>query len=173
MRFGKGGVDDAEDADVILHEYGHAIQDAQVFGFGSSPEAGAIGEGFSDYWAATVTQTIAPSSDPACIGDWDSTSYTTTVPHCLRRIDTDLRYPDDLEREVHHDGQIWSAALWDIRGDVGSRIADTLILDAQFGFAADTTMPAAASATVNAARQLYGIAVAATVRRVFVEHGLL
>ncbi len=36
MRFGKGGVDDAEDADVILHEYGHAIQDAQVSGFGSS-----------------------------------------------------------------------------------------------------------------------------------------
>ena len=27
MRFGKGGVDDAEDAEVILHEYGHAVQD--------------------------------------------------------------------------------------------------------------------------------------------------
>ena len=26
MRFGKGGVDDAEDAEVILHEYGHQIQ---------------------------------------------------------------------------------------------------------------------------------------------------
>ena len=25
LRFGKGGVDDAEDAEVILHEYGHAI----------------------------------------------------------------------------------------------------------------------------------------------------
>ena len=29
LRFGKGGVDDAEDAEVILHEYGHAIQDSQ------------------------------------------------------------------------------------------------------------------------------------------------
>src|SRR4029079_17781546 len=26
IRFGKGGIDDAEDAEVILHEYGHAIQ---------------------------------------------------------------------------------------------------------------------------------------------------
>ena len=51
LRFGKGGVDDAEDAEVILHEYGHAIQDSQMTpfgGFGSSPEAGAIGEGFAD-----------------------------------------------------------------------------------------------------------------------------
>ena len=39
-RFGKGGVDDAEDAEVILHEYGHAIHDSQVAGFGVGPEAG-------------------------------------------------------------------------------------------------------------------------------------
>src|SRR6185369_1005324 len=29
VRFGKGGVDDAEDAEVILHEYGHAIHSSQ------------------------------------------------------------------------------------------------------------------------------------------------
>ncbi len=34
LRFGKGGVDDAEDAEVILHEYGHAMQDSQVTPFG-------------------------------------------------------------------------------------------------------------------------------------------
>jgi hypothetical protein len=51
LRFGKGGVDDAEDAEVILHEYGHAMMDSQAvpFGFGTSVEAGAIGEGFADY----------------------------------------------------------------------------------------------------------------------------
>ena len=31
LRFGKGGVDDAEDAEVILHEYGHAIHFSQNF----------------------------------------------------------------------------------------------------------------------------------------------
>src|SRR5689334_15145678 len=33
LRFGKGGVDDAEDAEVILHEYGHAIHFSQDFSF--------------------------------------------------------------------------------------------------------------------------------------------
>ena len=31
---GTGGVDDAEDPEVIWHEYGHAIQDDQVPGCG-------------------------------------------------------------------------------------------------------------------------------------------
>src|SRR6185503_4281376 len=35
LTFGTGGVDDAEDAEIILHEYGHSIQDNQVPGFGS------------------------------------------------------------------------------------------------------------------------------------------
>jgi len=50
LRFGKGGVDDAEDAEVILHEYGHAMMDSQMipFGFGTSVEALSIGEGFAD-----------------------------------------------------------------------------------------------------------------------------
>ena len=52
LRFGKGGVDDAEDAEVILHEYGHAIQFSQNFSF-ASEEAGSISEGFGDYWAVT------------------------------------------------------------------------------------------------------------------------
>lgn len=34
MSLGEGGVDDGEDAEVIEHEYGHAIQDDQVPGFG-------------------------------------------------------------------------------------------------------------------------------------------
>jgi hypothetical protein len=91
IRFGKGGVDDAEDAEVILHEYGHAIQDSQVAGFGSSPEAGAIGEGFGDYWAVTVTQVLAGAGalgDPACVADWDSVAYTSGPIHCLRRLDS-------------------------------------------------------------------------------------
>ena len=39
LRFGKGGVDDAEDAEVILHEYGHAIHFSQGFSFASDEPA--------------------------------------------------------------------------------------------------------------------------------------
>jgi Zn-dependent metalloprotease len=176
LRFGKGGVDDAEDAEVILHEYGHAIHDSQMTpfgGFGTSAEAGAIGEGFSDYWAVTVSDVVAPTPDPACVADWDSVSYTAQAPHCLRRVDGDLRYPDDLNGRVHHDGQIWSRALWDIRNALGHVIADTLILEAQFSFAPDTSMPAAAQATVDAAESLYGPGVANTVLAAFQARGIL
>jgi hypothetical protein len=173
LRFGKGGVDDAEDAEVILHEYGHAIQDSQVFGFGVGAEAGGIGEGFGDYWAATVSSLIAPTPDAPCIADWDSISYTSTTPHCLRRVDTDAHYPEDLGDEVHANGLIWSRALWDIRLALGHVEADTLILEAQFAFAADTTMPDAAQATVASAQNLYGAATANTVKAAFEARGIL
>ena len=175
LRFGKGGVDDAEDAEVILHEYGHAIQDSQMdpFGFGFSVEAGSIGEGFGDYFAVTVSDVIAPTNDPACVADWDSISYTLTEPHCLRRVDQDLHYPDDLNGRVHHDGQIWSRALWDIRNALGHVKADTIILYAQFNFAPDTSMPAAAQATVNAAEELYNSGTAMKVRQAFEDRGIL
>jgi hypothetical protein len=176
LRFGKGGVDDAEDADVILHEYGHAMMDSQrdPFGdFGTSLEAGAIGEGFSDYWAATVAQVIAPSPDPACIADWDSISYTSQEPHCLRRLDEGLHYPEDLSGYIHHDGQIWSQALWDIRTGLGHVVADTIILEAQFDFRSDTSMPDAAAVTVDTAQRLYGRRAARAVSAAFEARGIL
>ena len=174
IKLGKGGVDDAEDAEVILHELGHAIQDSQQtpFGFGPSVEAGSIGEGFADYWAATVSTLLAPTPDPACIADWDSVSYDPTAPHCLRRVDTNLQYPKDLNGAVHHDGQIWSRALWDIRNALGNVRADTLILEGQFG-QRDPTMPQLAESTVAAAQSLYGTAAANTVRAAFEARGIL
>ena len=53
LHFGDGGVDDAEDADIVLHEYGHSVQDNQVPGWGpgGDTEQGAIGEGFGDLLA--------------------------------------------------------------------------------------------------------------------------
>jgi len=176
LRFGKGGVDDAEDAEVILHEYGHAMLDSQStpFGaFGASLEAGAIHEGFGDYWAVTVSDVIAPTADPACVADWDSVSYTRRTPHCLRRVDENLHYPEDLNGRVHHDGQIWSRALWDMRNKLGHVRADTIILEAQFSFPHDASMPAAAEEVVATAKNLYGPGVAHAVRAIFEARGIL
>jgi len=177
LRFGKGGVDDAEDAEVVLHEYGHAIHFSQNFVFGSE-EAGAISEGFGDYWAVTVADVVSkslgvPEREPLpCVADWDSTSYTSSVPHCLRRVDTNLHYPADLSGEVHHDGQIWSRALWDIRQALGNVKADTIILQGSFDFPG-TAMPDLANRTVDAARHLYGNAAAKAVTGAFADRGIL
>ena len=177
IRLGKGGVDDAEDAEVILHEYGHAIHFAQNFQF-STEEAGAIGEGFGDYWAVTVTEQVRgdlgldPSGDPACVADWDSTSYDPTAPHCLRRLDSNVSYPGELVGEVHADGRIWSHALWNLRTAIGSRHADTAILQGQFDFDGGT-MPALAQDIVDATRSLYGDAEATLAEAAFHERGIL
>jgi zinc metalloprotease ZmpB len=177
IRLGKGGVDDAEDAEVILHEYGHAIHFGQGFSF-ASEEAGAISEGFGDYWAIDVADIVSKqlgvkSLTPlGCVMDWDSTFYTSRVPHCLRRTDLDLHYPENLSGEVHHDGQIWSRALYDIRQSLGNVKADTIILNGSMDFPG-TTMTDLANRTVAAATRLYGPGTASAVRRAFVARGIL
>ncbi|MFG2164375.1 M36 family metallopeptidase [Micromonospora chersina] len=176
ITLGKGGVDDGEDAEVIVHEYGHSVQDGQVPGFGTTLESGAIGEAFGDYLAVVVTSwaTGVPTKTPeACVADWDSVSYTRTAPHCLRRLDGTKVYPADLVGEVHADGEIWSRALWDIRTALGDRRASTLIVEAQFAFTTDVTFRDAALATVAAAQRLYGTQAATATRAAFVARGIL
>ena len=176
IRLGKGGVDDGEDGEVIVHEYGHAVHDSQVPGFGTSLDAGAIGEAFGDYLAVTVGLVVAgpPAAGifPACVADWDSVSYTATAPHCLRRIDTNLTVAD-RRNQVHFDGQIWSRALWDIRNGLGATRADRVIINAQFDFDPGTSFRAAALATVATAQEMYGTAAAATARKAFQDRGIL
>ena len=176
ITYGTGGVDDAEDAEIIWHEYGHAIQDAQVPGFGSSTQAGAIGEGFGDYWAYTMSSAVSANTTTtplACIGDWDSVSYTTGTPHCLRRVDGTKVYPGDVDNEVHDDGEIWSRALYDIHNALGRTEANTIVLEAQFSYSPSTTFAAAATATVTAAQSLYGSTAATAVRSAFQARGIL
>jgi hypothetical protein len=177
ISLGSGGVDDAEDAEVIWHEYGHAIQDDQVPGFGTNNSAGSIGEGFGDYWAFTMSQADSPDTATtplACIADWDSISYTSTVPHCLRRVDTDKTMSDyNPKGNVHTNGEIWSRALYDINQALGRDTANRIILEAQFQFAPDTSFQSAAQATVSTAQVLYGASAAQVCLQAFQDRGIL
>jgi hypothetical protein len=173
MRFGKGGVDDAEDAEVILHELGHQIHFSQSADFFASDEAGAISEGFGDYWAADVSEVVAGVQfDPECIAEWDAVSYSDDDPPCLRRLDENLKYPEDLAGQVHHDGQIWSHALWNLRTAIGHVHADTAILWAQFGWVG-STMPNLAQRIVTQVQNRYGAAEAALAEAAFEDRGIL
>jgi hypothetical protein len=173
MRFGKGGVDDAEDGEVILHEYGHQIHFSQSATFFSSLEAGAVSEGFGDYWAATVSEWAGdPQADPACIADWDAVSYTAGPVHCLRRLDSTRMYPGGLTGRVHTDGTIWSHALWNLRTALGPQHADWAILNAQFDWTG-TTMPDLATRIVAQVNARYGAGEAALATAAFAERGIL
>lgn len=121
INFGNGGVDDAEDAEVILHEYGHAMQDAQVPGWGDTEEGGAMGEAFGDFQSAAYFARTSGGFQDLCVADWDATSYSTTKPPCLRRMDSMKQYPKDLEKEVHADGEMWSSFLWRVRAALAKK----------------------------------------------------
>lgn len=140
---GDGGVDDAEDADIILHEVAHALHDAIVPGFGDG-DTRALSEGFADYWAASLT------GDPR-VAEWDATGYDADW---LRRVDTDARYPESLTGRSHADGQIWSGLLWELRGSLGREQADRLALHAFLEQETDTTFPQAGEALIRAAAAL-------------------
>lgn len=156
--FGDGGVDDAEDPDIILHELGHAIQDRIapfVFAGSYASEARAAGEGFGDYWAfvSSYEENLRSGRDPYCIGDWDarcggSPSTGCGYPEnadCLRRVDGAKTMDDFIPREQagteHQNGEIWSSALREIFVDAVSRMGvstarrmiDTIVIESHFG----------------------------------------
>jgi len=150
ISLGLGGVDDAEDAEVILHEYGHSIQDNQVPNFGSSLEGGSMGEGFGDYWAASVGAQFSGGFQDLCLAEWDATSYSSSNPPCLRRLDGTKHYPEDLAGEVHDDGEIWSAALWQIRTAIGATNSDKVVLASHFLLSPTASFNQGANALVTA-----------------------
>jgi Zn-dependent metalloprotease len=160
MVFGTGGTDDGQDPDVISHEYGHALQDNQVPGYGSSVEGGSTGEGFGDYWAAAITDGFfATALGAPCVGSWDATAYLpyTGAPGtgCLRRVDGVEQYPKDLHFEVHDDGEIWSAALWNLRSQLGATTTDTLVIKAHTYLTATAGFRNAADGLISADQALY------------------
>lgn len=175
LTFGSGGVDDAEDSDVIWHEMGHCIQDDQVPGWGQSEESGAMGEGFGDYWAGSHSADMGPMGalwNPY-IAEWDATSYNPGNPAYLRRLDSTKHYPEDVDGEVHDDGEMWSASLWQIRTLVGKTRADTMILEAQFSDATDASFEDGALAILAANQALYGGADQTAIKKVFIDRGIL
>ena len=72
---------------------------------------------------------------------------------------------------MHADGEIWSRALWDIRQALRAKRADTIIIEAQFDFTPDISMPDAATTTIATAHR-YGRNAETAVRNAFAARGL-
>ena len=177
LEFGQGGVDDAQDADVIYHEYGHAIQDNQVPGYGDTLEAASIGEGFGDYWAAALTDdSFATALGASCVASWDAVSYNpytgTPGTGCLRRVDETRQYPQQIFGEVHDDGEIWSSALWQMRSMVGPQAGDTLVIKSHTFLTPSASFLNAADALIAADLTLYGGVHAAAIHAAMASRGI-
>jgi Zn-dependent metalloprotease len=173
LTFGTGGVDDAEDAEIILHEYGHAIQDDQVPGFGAKEEGGAMGEGFGDFLAASFFSDVKPKEMKPTVGNWDATAYSGDEPPYLRRLDSNKKYPKDLDGEVHDDGEIWSACLWELRGMLGRQTTERLVIAHHFLLSRNARFEDGANALITADKNLNKGANEKAIRDVFVRRGIL
>ena len=153
ISFGTGGVDDAEDADVIWHEYGHAIQYSFSPTWGGG-ETAALGEGYSDYWAASHSRAVnqwTPADDQYWwVYKWDGHNPFWAG----RRVDDAHTYPFE-NPSPHLAGQVWSTALMGIRQDLGRDVADRLVLKSIFYLGYGSTAVDAANAVIQADRDLY------------------
>jgi zinc metalloprotease ZmpB len=154
ISFGDGGVDDAEDADVIWHEYGHAIQYNIVPSWGGG-ESGALGEGFADYWAGSYSRSLNEwsPSDPEYewIFNWDGHNVFWSG-----RVLNDQRTYPFSNLPIHSAGQIWCSALMGIRNDLGRDVTDRLVVKSLYYLGANATAVDNAHAMLQADRDLHG-----------------
>lgn len=168
LAFGHGCVNDSEDADVILHEYGHGIQ-ASIDANWSGGDTGAMGEGFGDYWAASYSYSTPNGQlyHPEWAFSWDGHNACWDG-RMLNR--TDAKYNSSKTYAAHtsvtengvtfQSDELWSAPLY---AAMTSLIAagkprasiDQIILEAHFGLGSNVKMPAMATAIVNAAKTLF------------------
>ncbi|HKQ96252.1 MAG TPA: M36 family metallopeptidase [Candidatus Polarisedimenticolia bacterium] len=125
--------DGSFDTDVIIHEHTHGVSNrlvggpnnADCLGLGLTGESGGMGEGWSDWYAATIT-------DEPALGEY---AVDDTV-NGIRRFPMDAA-PDDftygfvctgpvsnpstIPCEVHDVGEFWSVVLWEMRESMINR----------------------------------------------------
>ena len=105
-------------ADVVYHEYGHAINSYYYNSLGAGFSNGAMGEGYADFWAMSL-------ADIAEIGK----GFYEENNDGIRRYDMDPKvYPEDLVGEVHADGEIIAGAWYDTHLLMGGDWDATLAL---------------------------------------------
>ncbi|NRA10544.1 MAG: T9SS type A sorting domain-containing protein [Crocinitomicaceae bacterium] len=149
ISFGEGGVDDAEDADVVLHELGHGIHDWLTAG--NISQVNGLSEGSGDYWATSYSRSLGQwaSADPEYnwMFSWDGhnpfwggriTNYTAL-------------YPGGLTGSIHTDGQIWATTLMRIYDIIGREKVDKAFLEGLGMTGSSTSQQDAAIAVRQAA----------------------
>ncbi|HUT02966.1 MAG TPA: M36 family metallopeptidase [bacterium] len=148
--------DPAHDADIVMHEYGHAV----VHNTASRDfSAQSLDEGYADYFTCSL-------HDDPLVGEW-------WMPPYLRNLDNDMVYPFDLVGEGHHDGQIWSGALWDIRKKYGADVADRIALGTLYYYGSETpSFLDARDAALDADEECFGSEHRNSIVEIFSKRGI-
>lgn len=170
MRFGEGGVDDAEDADVVLHEYGHAISASAAPGTNTGTERGCLDEAIGDYLAASYSRGISPYGYER-VFTWDGHNEFWNGRFASNPQNKNYQSLSFTSIYTHTD--IWASALMEIWGKIGRVPTDRIVLEGAYSFSSNITMPQAAMAIVDADSTLYGGQHIQPIWEAFVNHGIL
>jgi extracellular elastinolytic metalloproteinase len=167
--------DSGQDGDVVLHEYGHGISNRLVGGPANTSclggtQAGAMGEGWSDYWAATFYNN-------GVVGEFVTNNLTRGIRRAAYSVPADPVHDSyaDLGTggfQVHRDGEVWAATLWDLRQTLGAAIADRLVLQGMKFTPCSPSFLNARDGILMADQNLNGGANRCAIWRVFARHGM-
>lgn len=164
--------DSSMDGDIVFHEYGHGISN-RLIGNGSTAlsgtQSGAMGEGWSDYWGITLN------------GDGAMGEYSTGNPNGIRRAPYSVpaatvhdSYADVCVGgcQVHRDGEVWAATLWDLRASLGATISDSIVLNGMKFTPNRPSFLNARDGILQADQNLNGGANRCAIWTVFARHGM-
>ncbi|PIP78985.1 MAG: hypothetical protein COW84_10495 [Gammaproteobacteria bacterium CG22_combo_CG10-13_8_21_14_all_40_8] len=162
--FGHGCVDDNEDADVILHEYGHGLQFSMNNNW-SGGDTGAMGEGFGDYWAGSYSYRTPNGQNfhPEWAFSWDG--HNACWPGRVMN-QTSFQHQPGSSYAAHAvvngilGDELWSTPLFqslvELTGmGIDHSEVDQIVLESHFGLGSGVTMPEMALSTVQAAQTLF------------------
>ena len=168
LSFGEGGVDDAEDADVIIHEYGHAISHSAAPNTNYGLERTSLDEAGGDYLAASYSRSIS-ANFWYNIYTWDGHNEFWNG----RTANSSDHYPEDLVNNKYGDADIWSSVLMEIWELIGREATDKLLIQTTMSYATNMTMPQAALLFLEADELIYGSIHFQAIRDRMVARGLL
>lgn len=168
LYFGQGGVDDAEDADVVTHEYGHFLSNAAAAGSNVGDERNALDEAFGDYVAASYSKTYSTFKCDS-IFNWDGMNPFWNG----RAVNNTYAYPADfMANKKYHNGGIWSAVLWELHNEIGRNATDSLIYQTHYSYAQNISMCHAAELLIGADSTLNNGAYHNSILNHLIAHGL-
>jgi Zn-dependent metalloprotease len=154
LAYGDGGVPDAQDHDVVLHELGHAIHNWLTHGHMSQVEG--LSEGSADYWASSYSRSQMRPDNIAY--NWVFSFDGHNEFWKGRIVNSPLRYPDAVKgkySEIHTAGQMWSTtciAIWD---QIGKFRMDKIFWSGIAMLDENSSQLDAAKAIYAAAKQIY------------------
>src|SRR5690606_27536773 len=123
------------DADVIIHEYGHALAHSAAPNTDSGTERAAMEEAIGDYFAASYSRSIE-EFDWFKVFSWDG--HNEFWPG--RMAQTNKMYPTDLKFNLYTDAESWSSALMEIWENIGREQANEMVLESLYFFAKNQSM---------------------------------